>query len=254
MKKLFCLLSISFLFFVQTSAQNESSTDYMLHIQEKIDHAFLEAMRVKAAEPLLELKTNLEQLSQKNSNHILEYWKSYTAYYLSICYLTLEDKKMAKETIMNEIEHMEDLEDKNSEDYALLACEQSYSCQFRMGMTIPFVAKRIFENCELALEADSTNLRAYYIQGSHDFYTPEMFGGGKIAEKMLLKAISLPDQKVKNPYLPSWGKKNAYELLIRWYIRKENWALAQKYYKEGVSLYPEDVMLQKLKAKIQSQE
>lgn len=86
--------------------------------------------------------------------------------------------------------------------------------------------------------------------GSHDFYTPEMYGGGKEAEKMLLKAISLCSQKINNPYLPSWGKQNAYELLVRWYIRKEEWTLAQKYYEEGILQFPESYLIKSLKGKL----
>lgn len=149
----------------------------------------------------------MNKLKGENSSSIVTYWQSYAKYYLSICYLQLDDKTAAKESINKAIDLIEDLKTKNSEDYTLLAYEQSFSCQFKPGIIIPLISKKLKNNCETALEIDSLNMRAYFVLGSNDFYTPEMFGGGKSAEKMLLKAISLPNQKIANPFLPSWGKK-----------------------------------------------
>jgi len=97
---------------------------------------------------------------------------------------------------------------------------------------------------------DSTNVRAYFVYGSNDFYTPEQYGGGKEAEKYLLKAISMPTQKEKNNILPSWGKEEAYEILIRLYIKKENWDLAEKYFHEGIEEFPDSYSINQLKPKL----
>ncbi len=101
-----------------------------------------------------------------------------------------------------------------------------------------------------AVEKNAKNLRAYYALASNDFYRPEQYGGGKVCEKYLLKAIELPEQEVKNVYLPSWGKKESYAMLIRWYIRKKEWSKATKYYEEATNLYPKDYELKKLKSQI----
>ena len=97
---------------------------------------------------------------------------------------------------------------------------------------------------------DSTNLRGYYVFASNDFYTPEKYGGGQDAEKYLIKAISLPDQKIKNDYLPSWGKEESYEMLIKLYIKKEKWVLAKKYFQEGNKEYPESYTINQLASKL----
>ncbi|RXQ96645.1 hypothetical protein EO244_03190 [Ancylomarina salipaludis] len=226
------------------------STNLLNGIQGKVDQAFLLALKTKQAAPLLHLDQKLNKIGGKNSNPIITYWQSYLSYYLSICHLQLKDKKNAEESINKAIELIENMENKNAEDYALLAYEQSFSCQFKPGIIIPFVSKKLKRNCETALQIDSLNMRAYFVLGSNDFYTPEMFGGGKSAEKMLLKAIDMPEQKIANPFLPSWGKMNAYELLIRWYIRKEKWNLAHKYYQEGLKKYPTSFLIQELASKI----
>ncbi|WP_116496235.1 tetratricopeptide repeat protein [Balneicella halophila] len=111
---------------------------------------------------------------------------------------------------------------------------------------IIFLSRQIEKNGKLAIEKDSTNLRAYYALASNDFYTPEQYGGGKHSEEYLLKAISLPDQKVKNSMLPSWGKQESYELLVSWYIRKKDWEKAKRYHKEAVKKYPENYLLNQL--------
>ena len=137
------------------------------------------------------------------------------------------------------------MKNKNSEDYALLAMLQGFSIQFK-GMKAMFISRDIKKNLKKAIAIDSTNLRAYYVFASNDYHTPEKYGGGKKAEEYLLKAISLPAQKIKNDYLPSWGKEEAYEMLIKLYIKKEKWELAKKYYKEGIKKFPESYTISQL--------
>ncbi len=72
----------------------------------------------------------------------------------------------------------------------------------------------------------------------------------KEVEKYLLKALSLPVQKVKNPYLPSWGKEEAYEMIIKWYIRKQQNDKAKLYFDEATAKYPNNRQLQHLGTKI----
>ena len=101
-----------------------------------------------------------------------------------------------------------------------------------------------------AISLDSANLRAYYVYASNDFYTPEAFGGGQEAEKYLLKALSLPTQKIANEYLPSWGKEEAYELLIKLYIKQEKWGLAKKFFHQGLAEFPESYPINQLAPKL----
>ena len=74
---------------------------------------------------------------------------------------------------------MEKLDKKNTEDYALLASVQNLAIQFRSGMGAGKLSSQAVENARTALQMDSTNLRAWYVLASNDFYTPAFFGGGK---------------------------------------------------------------------------
>lgn len=102
----------------------------------------------------------------------------------------------------------------------------------------------------MAVELDPENIRANFVYASNDFYTPEMYGGGKEAESYLLKALELPSQKVENTYLPSWGREEAYEMLIKVYIKAEKWNEAKEHYAAGIEEFPRSYVINQLAAKL----
>lgn len=215
-------------------------TDSLLAgIQNKILRSFAESIISKDENKLNTLDTKLEKLYANKKKNLIIYWSSYLQFYKSIYYLSVKNKKDAEKVIDKAIDQLEDMKGKNSEDYALLSMLQGFSMQFSAGIKAPFIARKIGKNMELAFKLDSTNIRAYFVSANNDFYTPEKYGGGKLVEKHALKAISLPVQKLKNNYLPSWGKEEAYETLIKFYIRKKKWDLAVKYFKEAKQIYPQ---------------
>ncbi len=233
------------------SAQIEQikSDTLLVGIQRKIDNAFGQSMATKDGKTLLELKNSLAELKESNQQNIIIYWQAYLQYYLAIYHLNKGNDKKAEEEVEKGINWLSAMKSKNSEDYALLAMLQSFSIQFN-PMRAMLISADLQSSIEKAMAIDSTNLRAHYVKASNDFYTPEEYGGGQVAEKYLLKAIELPSQKVKNEYLPSWGKEESYEMLIKLYIKKENWDLAKKYYREGVQEFPESYMINQLASKL----
>lgn len=195
-----------------------------------------------------DLSVSLGELYQNNEHNLVRYWQSYLEFYRSIFYLQMKDEKKAEKAVEKGIDWMEEMTNKGSEDYALLAMMTSFSIQFKSFIKIPKTSGKAKEWTEKAIAMDTTNLRAYYVFASHDFYTPKAFGGGKKAEEYLLKAISLPSQKVKNPVLPSWGKSDAYHMLISLYLREDKKELAREYYRKAVSLYPQNSRFHEFKA------
>lgn len=233
-----------------TSQIEQVKQDTLLaNIQNKIYKAFVQSIISKNNTQLLKLSAELEQLNKSQKQNLVLYWRSYLQFYLSIYYLKSEDEKAAEKEIDKGTEWMEDMEHKNSEDYALLSMLQGFGIQFK-GMRAMFIADDMKKNAKKAIALDTTNIRAYYVYANNDFHTPARYGGGKEAEKYLLKAISLPAQKIKNKYLPSWGKEEAYELLIRLYIKKEKWDLAKKYFQEGIKQFPDSYLLNKLASQL----
>lgn len=245
-------LMIFLIFSGNVKAQNAQNT--LQNIQQKVHTAFADAQQKNNTNSLNHINTELAELYKQNNQNLLLYWQAYAKYYTAVYYLTKNDKKQSEKEIEKAIEYLKSIKKKTSEDYALLSIVQGFSIQFKNMIKTIFLSKQVGKNGRLAIEKDDENLRGYLAVGTSDFYRPEQFGGGKIVEKNLLKAISLPSQKTKNTYLPSWGKEEAYEILIQWYIRKKNIEKAKKYHKEAMEKYPHNYMLKKLASKLKSNE
>lgn len=218
-------------------------------IQNKIYDVFVQSLLSKDNNSLSKLSNELAELNKVKKQKLILYWQSYLQFYSSIYYLNSGDKKTAEQEIDKGIDWLKEMKNKNSEDYALLAMLQGFGIQFK-GMRAMFISGDIKKNLEKAMAIDTTNLRAYYVYGSNDFYTPEKYGGGKETEKYLLKAISLPVQKIKNDYLPSWGKEEAYELLIKFYIKNKKWDFAKRYYQKGIKKFPKSYTINQLASQL----
>lgn len=213
----------------------------LYNIQGKIYEAFLSSFQENGTMRLEAIEDQIKQLPVQNQ--ITTYWIAYAKYYEGVYCLKLRNKKECQKILSSAIELIEQSENRNSESYALLAFIQSFSIQLSGGMNAALVSANVKKNAEAALQSDSTNLRAWYVLASNDYYTPKAYGGGKKCEKYLLKAISLNDQSMANPFLPSWGKSDAYSLLIAYYIDKEDYDTAQIYLNAALSLYPNNYMI-----------
>ncbi|NVO08834.1 MAG: tetratricopeptide repeat protein [Bacteroidales bacterium] len=233
------------------SLKSVQQSDTLLNnIEQKINQAFAKGTINQTDSDLASLEEELLSVNSKKKNTIITYWYSYSIYYHSILLMIHKDLKKSEKVLDDGIEKLEGIDQKNSEHFALLALMESFSIQFSSGIKIPFISANVKKNAEKAIELDSLNLRAYYVLGSNDFYTPAQYGGGKKAENYFKKAIQLNSQSVKNPYLPSWGKNSAYELLIRSYINKGQFSEAKKYFQEAIALFPNDYMINQLASKL----
>jgi hypothetical protein len=230
-------------------SENVQSDSLLIDIQNKIYNAFVKDRMSQKNDALNELSIQLENLYKAKTQNLILYWRSYLQFYLSINYLSKGDTRSAENEINKGIELMKSIEKKNSEDYALLAMLQSFSIQFDSPNAM-YISEVINKNVNSAISLDSSNLRAWYVSASYDFYTPVQYGGGKKAEKYLLKAISLPAQRIQNGYLPSWGKEESYALLISLYIQNEKWDLAKKYFQEGITAFPKSYQINQLSSRL----
>ena len=233
----------------QVQVEQVKTDSLLVDIQSKIYNAFLQSLMFKENNSLLKLSNELEKLNKVRKENIILYWRSYLQFYSSIYYLEQGDKNTAEKEIDKGTDWLDEMKKKNSEDYALLAMLQGFGIQFK-GIRAMFIAGDIKENAKQASAIDSTNIRAYFVYASNDFHTPERYGGGMEVEKYLLKALSLPAQKTKNVYLPSWGKEESYEMIIKLYIKKEKWELAKKYFQEGIKKFPESYTINLLTSKL----
>ncbi len=221
--------------------------DNLQNVQQKINQAF----NMSFAEGNISKLTDIEDQLNQETSPLATYWLAYAKYYESIFYLKTGDKEKSETLINKGINILSKQKNKNSEDYALLVLMQNFSMQFITNMMkLGVVSGNIGENIEKAIKADANNLRAYYTAAANDFYTPEQYGGGTKAEGYLLKAIALNEQPVDNASLPTWGKDQAYQMLVALYLKKGNMGLAKKYLKEGTHLYPDSYGLKEMAKKI----
>ena len=231
--------------------EKQQQIDSLLYdIENKINNSLTQCFVSGSDEKLIDLSVKLNNLStEKKQGQIISYWRAYLNYYLAIYYISKKKNELSEKSIENGIKMLKNINNKNSEDLALLALMQSFSIQFKRNEAM-FISKNISENANNSVKLNSSNLRGYYVLASQDFYTPEEYGGGQKVEEYLHKAISLPIQKVPNKYLPSWGKEESYELLVRYYIKKERWEEAKKYFKEGLALFPQSYQLKQLASQL----
>lgn len=215
----------------------------LINTQEEIHNAFIKSIKLNDHSFLLDLKSNFNNKNWEDNSNLLKYWSSYLQYYLSVYYFKIGDAENSKTELDLGIYYLENIKDKDSEDYALLALLQGFSIQFKEGKAIVIIGN-IKRNCRKALAIDSTNLRAYFAYASNDYHMPIKFGGGQETEEYLLKAISISHEKNENS--PSWGREESFELLIKWYIKNDMTEKANEYYILAKNRFPKSYRLNKL--------
>lgn len=206
--------------------------------QEKVDSAFRDSfvIRQDQFEPII------QKLKENQSANA--YWIAYAQLYQSIFFRETGQKDQARLSVEKAIELLQNTDDKDSEDHALLGYMLGYSISLDPSAAGRLSAKAASEYKE-ALKKNENNMRAYLGMGGSDFHKPAAFGGGQKVEEYLLKAISLDEQTFEGG--PSWGKNQAYYLLASFYKRERQTDKAKLYCMQGLSKYPHDGQLNQLK-------
>ncbi|MDO5105216.1 hypothetical protein [Capnocytophaga sp.] len=220
------VLAVSLSFFgMNAQAQNTQTTEiqsvenqFSLNgIQQKIETALGEAFTTKNGLPLENLEKQI--IDNKQNTDWDLYWQSYLNFYQTIFYLQSGNKEKSAEYNRKSIDILQDKKDKNAEDYALLANNLSLSFAFMKNpMEAMKIDAELRENLQKGFRLQKENPRLHYVEGNYDTHMPKQYGGGKKAETSLLKAISLAEPNQNSDHLPIWGKKEAYEQLLKWYL------------------------------------
>lgn len=257
MKKKLLLASFLMLLTLHNNAQvcnkkqvPSAPTIVLDSIQFKIENAMYASFSEGNTDPLSKIFNQLNSIKPKNN--FITYWMAYIHYYESVFLLKTKDKSASQTKINDGIILLQKQKKKNSEDYALLALLQSFSIQFKSGMAAGMISSKVVDNAEKSIALDSLNIRAWYVLASNDFYTPESFGGGKKAENYLKKAISIPEKTQRNPYLPTWGREYAYDMLIRLYIKEDKLDNARETLKSASILFPNSYMIKQYENKLKA--
>jgi tetratricopeptide (TPR) repeat protein len=183
------------------------------------------------------------EIKSENNQFLNSYWQAFCCLHIAICQMEFKQDEKADSTIEKGLTILNNFDKKNSETYALLALLQGMSINYKSAMTLSLAAQKCKLYSEKAIDFNSKNIRGYLALAIYDFFTPEVYQGGKLVEKNLLKAIEL-DNSIDNNYscLPTWGKDLVYRYLIRFYLKTDKKDLAKEFIEEALKEYPEDLI------------
>lgn len=229
------------------SAQQTTMLD---KIESKIDSCFIASFKNSKAFTDTEKDLLAAYHSEKSANiksHYL-YWISYLYYKKSISAFKEKNMELSKKYLEHAMEYLEQIHEKDSEYYSLLANEQVFYFQFVKRQDMFLFINKVNNSLKKAIELDSSNPRAYYVNGYYDYYTPKEYGGKKKTESFLLKAISM--QNSQKPFSPTWGIVDSYSMLIQYYIETGEKEKAKEMYQKAIEQYPQSRDIMRLKDKL----
>jgi hypothetical protein len=223
--------------------------DTITSIQKKIDHLFSESIAFSNTKRLEEYKNELSSNKENYSKNRVRYWQAYLQYKKAVFHLVEKNVSASEKSCDAGIDLLRSIKEKSTEDYALIALLESFSIQFK-GAKVLIIAPRLKKNARRALALDSLNLRAYYVLGNNDYFTPQKYGGGKKVEFYLKKALAISPKKEEDTVSPTWGREESYVLLAQYYFKNDALERAEKTIKEGLSFFPKNHQLKTLLNKI----
>jgi len=215
-------------------------------IEPRITKAMTRSFLRQDPGPLNRLRTDVNAVEGEEYERLVSYWSSFIDFQLSVFHSEHDELDAGKSAVDRGVATLESVEGKNVEELNLLAFLQGFSTKFADEREQIQISDRAQANIAAAMKLNPDNLRTQYVTGCLDFYTPAEYGGQKVAEIHLAKAISLPANAIDSPYLPTWGKAEAYELMVRYYSAKGDIETARKTLDEGLALYPDDHQLSEL--------
>ena len=213
------------------------------NIEYQIAEAMNTAFQTATPAPLNDVRARIQSIDDPQFSRFMSYWTAYTDFQTAIFEVKNQRPEASERAALRGLAVLEGVTGKNAEELALQAFIHGFAIQFTEGMETAQAARAATEAIEQAAELAPDNARVQYVLGSLDFYTPAEYGGGKLAADYLRRAIELPARTAAYPTLPSWGKSGAYELLVRHYEGAGQPAVADRYLREGVRLYPDDYLL-----------
>ena len=215
-------------------------------VEPRITAAMTRSFLRKDAGPLEKLREEIVSVQGEEYGHLVTYWASFVDFQLAVFSDAHEDTSGSEVAVNRGIATLEAIKGKNVEELNLLAFLQGFSTQFVSAAEQVKISKQAKANLSASMKLNPDNLRTQYVAGCLDFYIPQEYGGQKVAKIHLNKATTLPANVIDSPYLPTWGKAEAYELLVRYYAARGEVDIARKTLNEGLALYPDDHQLSQL--------
>jgi len=231
----------------QATFVSMTENDDLEQIESRIQTAFYQSFMQQSTDVLDEI---IKELKNMPTNIWTDYWLAYAQFRKALFHIAQNDTEKSEAIAATALEIVANIKEKTSEHYALQAMIHSFTIQFMRGIQAGVASQKVSSMLKKAKKLDDKNLRAYFVMGSQDFYTPEQYGGGQKVEEFLTQAIALDDQYNDNSVLPTWGKDEAYELLLEFYIKKEQYEKAKTLFQEASTAYPNSYRLMQMGTKL----
>lgn len=143
-------------------------------------------------------------------------------YYAALAYILAGQRQTdnkKRDAMLDKAQPLIDKSFARKNDEAELYVLQAFLYQIRLqadpqGRTIS-LSQKAEASLKKAMEADSTNPRAYFLMASNIYYTPPIFKGGpKNALPVFLKARDkFRNYKASLTFLPDWGQQQNEEMI-----------------------------------------
>ncbi|MEL6941550.1 MAG: hypothetical protein AAFO82_02695 [Bacteroidota bacterium] len=224
-----------------------TDNDGLEQMESRIQAAFYQSFIQQNPDELDKIVSELENMP---TNTWSDYWLAYAKFRKAVFHIAQNDTEQSESISKDALETVANIKEKTSEHYALQAMIHSFTIQFMRGIQAGVASQKVSSLLKKAKKLDDKNLRVYFVMGNQDFYTPEQYGGGKKVEEFLTQAIALDHQYNDNPILPTWGKDEAYELLLEFYIKNEEYEKAKTLFQEASTAYPNSYRLMQMGTKL----
>lgn len=244
MKKLF-LLIITIISYNLTFANND--TDILKNIQQKVDSISGQVFINNDITSLTDIQKEINLLPKEN--FYTKYWSAYIDLKLATYYKSQNNPTESEKCINKAIDSLKSVKKQNAETLSLLAYCQSFSIQFYKGMSAGMISQQAASNAQKALKLKPQNIRALFVSGLLDYYTPKMYGGGTKYVEYFTQVTNIKETENHNPYLPHWGEAMTYNLLIKHYLEQNNNHRAKAIYQSFKKKHPHNHQLNKYENK-----
>ncbi|HEY4336025.1 MAG TPA: hypothetical protein VGM89_09010 [Puia sp.] len=206
MKKL--IFSFAVLVALAASAQSDKYTEVMQKNITLLDSA-------KSIDDLQSLASTFERIGDAEKSKWLPYYYAALAQTWVGWNPTVKDKDANSAKINAYLAKAEAIE-KNAELYAVENMSATQQMLVDPQSRWATYGKNAGEALQKGLQADPNNPRLYYLQGMSLFGTPPQFGGGKDKAKPLFeKSVALYKAAHPEPLAPTWGQKQAEDMLAQ---------------------------------------
>ncbi|MFB0516562.1 MAG: hypothetical protein ACETWG_08155 [Candidatus Neomarinimicrobiota bacterium] len=218
----------------------QTPADYIVQGKDKIEAAVSGWDQGR----MLEARAYFERvLAMGEQEWLLNYYIAYCDYRLCNHAFSINDKKAAGRFVNDGLKRLKSSTMENPEfgdAFALMSSLYGFKISLR-PWTGFFYGPKAGQLIATALALAPDNPRVYLIQGTSQYYTPAVFGGGKeLAKASFEKATMLFAREDVYPIMPAWGHCESYGWLGLTELDLGDSTSAKRHFDKALEIDPEN--------------